>query len=102
MKAGSLRALSQFCKLASRPRNRIAVVFRRASHCVIAYACAAATCQSVRIGRIITEALPGNHRTERTGGVVISLYTYNITNIIILVNKGFVKSLVVSETTLRP
>lgn len=102
MNAGSLQALCQLGKLASRPRNSIAIVGCRASHCVIANARASATCQSVGISCIITEALPGNHRTERTGGVAISLYANNITNIIILVNKGFVKSLVVSETTLRP
>ena len=77
MNAGSLQALCQLGKLASRPRNSIAIVGCRASHCGIANARASATCQSVGIGCIITEALPGNHRTERTGGVAISLYANN-------------------------
>ena len=50
----------------------------------------------------LAEALLGDHRTERTGSVCISLYANNITNIIILVNKGFVKLFVISETVLLP
>ena len=102
MNAGSLQALCQLGKLASRPRNSIAIVGCRVSHGVIAYTCAIAACQPVGIGYIIAKTFLGEHRTERTGGVAISLYANNITNIIILVNRGFVKLFVISETVLLP
>ena len=51
---------------------------------------------------IIVEDFLRNYSTERTGGVVISLYTNNVTGIIILVNETLVKRSVISETALQP
>ena len=89
------RSFCKLGKLAARPGRRVAVDRRRATHGIVANGCATARGQSIGIGCIIAEALLGDHRTERTGGVCISLYSNNIADIIIFEYNGFVKSLVI-------
>ena len=91
MSSGELRAPCQLSEFAPRPGDGIAIIGCGTPDRIVAYVRSADAGQSVRIGCIITEALLRNDRTKRPGRVIVGLDAYDIANIIVPVNKGFVK-----------
>ena len=89
--ARELHALGQSCKLAARPGSTVAIDSRGAAHRIVAYGCAAARGQSVRISAVVGKRLRDRRARQRARRVRVLLDLTDPTVIIILVYKGFVK-----------
>ena len=90
-------ALCKLRQLSTCPRSRIAAERRRTTYSIISDSRAIEICQLIGLRGAIRVSLFRTVITESFGSIIILLDANDISNIIILVNKGFVKRWVVSK-----